>query len=189
VADLIEHLESFLGPLSGGSRGDETTPEGVQIAWFPDRPFAGVTTLVTVGLSRRHLALPGGNALHQELLMHVPSNGYPDGAAGLLFQVAGEMTRRGAALPHAHVIGPRGPLFPGSTATALVAITPRYLPEAFEVVHIDDSVPVVMTWLVPITTGEAELIRRDGWGALERAIEAEDPDLSDPTRAPVRTTR
>jgi hypothetical protein len=155
------------------------------VAWFPDRPFTGVTTLVTVGLSRRHLSLPNGNALHHELLMHVPSLDYPARAAALLFQVAGEMVGRGTALRHAQVIGPRGSLFPGGDATALVAISPRYLPEEFEVCHIDDSVPVVLTWLVPITTGEAELIGRDGWGSLERAFTAEDPDLSDPARPQV----
>lgn len=72
MAGLIEHLESFLGLITGGSRGDDATPEGVQVAWFgPDVPFGGVTTLVTVGLSRRHLGLPNGWALHQELVMHV----------------------------------------------------------------------------------------------------------------------
>jgi hypothetical protein len=185
VVDLIEHLESFLGPMSGGSRGDETTPEGVQVAWFPDSPFAGVTTLVTVGLSRRHLAMPNGGALHQELVMHVPTSDYPARAAGLLFQVAGEMVRRRSALRHAQVIGPGGPLFPGSQMTAMVAVSPLYLPDAFAVARIEDSVSVVMTWLVPITAHEASVIRRDGWQTLEQAFAAHDPDLSDPGRPEV----
>src|SRR6201995_4888649 len=98
VADLIEHLESYLGLIAGGSRGDESTPDAVQAAWFgPDVPFDGVTTLVTIGLARRRLELPGGEAAHQELLMHVPTDEYPARAAGLLFQVAGEMVGRQAA--------------------------------------------------------------------------------------------
>jgi hypothetical protein len=185
VAELIEHLESFLGPMSGGSRGDETTPEGVQVAWFgPDVPFGGVTTLVTLGLSRRHLTLPDGGAVHQELMMHVPNRGYPGRAAGLLFQVAGELMRRGIALRHAEVIGPHGPLFPGSQATALVVMTPQYLPDAFAVCH-TDAVPVILAWLVPITTGEAEMIRRDGWEPVQRAFVAQNPDLADPGRPEV----
>ncbi|MBB4765605.1 suppressor of fused domain protein [Amorphoplanes digitatis] len=176
MADVIEHLESFLGHMSGGSRGDETTPEGVQLAWFPDSPFPGVTTPVTVDLSRRHLAMPNGGALHQELMMHVPKSDYPARAAGLLFQVAGEMVRRGSALQHAQVIGPHGPLFPGSQMTAMVAISPLYLPDASAFVRVEDSVPVVLTWLVPITDGEAEFssedpprpsqpVGRPGWSA------------------------
>jgi Suppressor of fused protein (SUFU) len=187
VADLIEHLESFLGRIAGGSRGDESTPDAVQVAWFgPDVPFAGVTTLVTIGLSRRRLESPDGAAVHQELLMHVPNDEYPARAAGLLFQVAGEMVDRRAALSHGQVIGPRGPLFPGRPATAMVAISPRYLPDEFARCHLDESVPVVLTWLVPITSGEAEVIRQEGWETLEGAFAAEDPDLTDPDRPEVR---
>jgi hypothetical protein len=185
VAGLIEHLESYLGLIAGGSRGDDSTPEGVQVAWFgPDIPFRGVTTLVTVGLSRRHLNLPGDGALHQELLMHVPTDDYPARAAGLLFHVAGEMARRSAALSHGQVIGPREPLFPGSQTTAILAISPRYLPEPFAVCHTEPA-PVVFTWLVPITTNEAEVIQKFGWGTLEQAFAAQDPDLADPGRAGV----
>ncbi|MER7333675.1 MULTISPECIES: suppressor of fused domain protein [unclassified Micromonospora] len=185
MAGLIEHLESFLGLIAGGSRGDDATPEGVQVAWFgPDVPFGGVTTLVTVGLSRRHLGLAAGEALHQELVMHVPTDDYPARAAGLLFQVAGEMVRRRAGLQHGQVIGPRGPLFPGSQTTAMVAISPRYLPEPFAVCH-TETVQVVLTWLVPITTGEAEVIQKSGWGTLEQAFAAQNPDLADPGRGEV----
>jgi hypothetical protein len=185
VADLVEHLESFLGLIAGGSRGDDATPEGVQVAWFgPDVPFGGVTTLVTVGLSRCHLGLPNGGALHQELVMHVPTDDYPARAAGLMFQVAGEMVRRRAGLQHGQVIGPRGHLFPGSHTTAMVATSPRYLPESFAVCH-TESAPVVLAWLIPITTGEAEVIQVLGWEALEQAFAAQNPDLADPARVEV----
>jgi hypothetical protein len=141
---------------------------------------------VTAGLSRRHLGLPNGGALHQEFVMHVPTDDYPARAAGLLFQVAGEVVRRRAGVQHGQVIGPRGPLFPGSQTTAMVAISPRYLPESFAVCHTESgSVPVVLTWLVPITTGEAEVIQKSGWGTLEQAFAAQDPDLADPGRAEV----
>lgn len=95
------------------------------------------------------------------------------------------MVRRRSALRHAQVIGPRGPLFPDSQMTAMVAISPLYLPEGFAVVHVDDSVPVVLTWLVPITSGEADVISSAGWKALEQVFVAQDPDLSDPGRPEV----
>ncbi|MFF5228138.1 hypothetical protein [Dactylosporangium sp. NPDC000521] len=41
MADLIEHLESFLGVMSGGHLGDATTPEGVLVAFFPMRRPVG----------------------------------------------------------------------------------------------------------------------------------------------------
>ncbi|GAA2498639.1 hypothetical protein Ahu01nite_037190 [Winogradskya humida] len=185
VADLIEHLESHLGRMTGGSQGDEETPPGVHIAFFgPDPSLRGATTLTTVGLSRRHLTLPSGEAWHQELLMHVPPGDFPPRAAGLLFQLAGEMVTRGSGLQHGQVIGPRGPLFPGARTTAMVAASPRYLPEEFSVCHTAET-PIVLTWLIPITTAEAALIRERGWPALARAFATEDPDLTDPARPDV----
>jgi hypothetical protein len=66
----------------------------------------------------------------------------------------------------------------------MVAISPRYLPKSFAVCH-TESVPVVLTWLVPITTGEAEVIQKSGWGTLEQAFAAQNPDLADPSRTEV----
>ncbi|WP_372495033.1 suppressor of fused domain protein [Micromonospora phytophila] len=103
----------------------------------------------------------------------------PARAAGLLFQIAGEMVRRRAGLSNGQVIGPRGPLFPGGQSTAILAISPRYLPAPFAVCHTEPA-PVVFTWLVPITTGEAEVVQKFGWGTLEQAFAAQDPDLADP---------
>ncbi len=34
MADLIAHLETYLGEVAGGSSGDESAPPGVQVAWF-----------------------------------------------------------------------------------------------------------------------------------------------------------
>ncbi|MEV0718774.1 suppressor of fused domain protein [Asanoa sp. NPDC050611] len=188
MAGLIEHLESYLGTIAGGSRGDDTTPAGVQVAFFgPDVPFAGVTTVVTVGLWRRHLTVAGAGAVHQELMMHVPNDDYPARAAGLLFQVAGELVRRQAGLRHGQVIGPAGPVFPGSRMTALVATNPGYLPESFAVCR-TESVPIVLTYLLPLTGGEAGVVRERGLPALERLFVAEDPDLTDPGRPEVRLT-
>lgn len=189
VADLIEHLESHLGPLQSGSAGDESTPHGVQVAWFgPDVPFTGVTTLVTVGLSRYHLTLPGGEHLHQELLMHVPSGDTSGWAAGHLFFMAGRMVERRSALPNGQVITQSGPMFPDTEITGFVATSPRYLPEEFAVCPIEEDVPAVVVWLAPVTTGEAAYAREHGWPALERLFREHDPDLCDPRRPEVPLT-
>src|SRR5690242_3451642 len=91
MADLVGHLELFLGPIEGGTRGDDSTPVGVQAIWFgADAPFAGVTTWATLGLSNHHLTQPSGRALHQELVMHLPNARQPANTAGVLFQVADE---------------------------------------------------------------------------------------------------
>jgi hypothetical protein len=177
--NLIGHLETFLGQISAGSVGDETTPDGVQVAWFaPDAPFTGVTTMATVGLSRHHLTMSGERGLHQELLMHLPVDDQPRNAAGLLFQVAGRLIDRGHGLHRGEVLGPHRRLFDRGEMTALYAAVPIYLADEFSVYETAAGA-VVLTWLVPITDDEATYIHAHGWRAFEDALVAEDPDLTD----------
>lgn len=183
MANLIDHLESFLGDMSGGSGGDDSTPPGVQVAWFPNAPVEG-TTLVTTGLSNHHLT-QGDRGLHQELLMHVPTARHPPTAAGVLFQVADILLTRGHGLLKGEVLGPYGRLFDEGEMTALIAFGPVYLPDEFAVCE-TPGMSIVLTWLVPITTGEARLVETRGWSALEAAFVAEDPDLANPLRREVR---
>jgi hypothetical protein len=183
MTNLIAHLESFLGEICGGNNGDATTPPGVQVAWFgPDVPFRGATTLTTLGLSRQHLS--GGSGPHQELLLHLRTEPLPENAAGVLFQLAGEMIRKGWALDRCDVIGPRGPLFDGSAMSALYATLPLYMPEEFEVCEEPDRV-ISMIQLVPITAGEAAFGRARGGQAFEERLVAQDADLTDVDRASV----
>jgi Suppressor of fused protein (SUFU) len=182
VADLVDHLESYLGEILYGSRGDDTTPPGVQVVWFgPDAPWPGVTTIATLGLSKHHLREVGSRGLHQELLMHLPTGDQPVNAAGVLFQIAAELIDRGQGILRGEVIGPRGRLFDRTDMTAVYAAIPVYLPDGFAVCE-TPAAAVVFTWLVPITTAEAAYIRSHGWPAFEEALLTENPDLSDPAR-------
>lgn len=186
VADLIEHLERSLGPIAGGTRGDGSTPSGVQVIRFgADAPFAGVTTWATLGLSNQHLGRTGGGGLHQELVMHVPTARQPDNVAGLLFQMAGELIQRGHGVARGEVIGPRGRLFAGTEMTALVAAQPVYLPDEFAVCE-TPAAPVVLAWLVPLTQAEAHFAHTQGWAALEAVFVQQDPDLTDHERTSVQ---
>lgn len=184
MTNLIEHLESHLGTISGGSRGDESTPAGVQVVWFgADCPHPGTTTIATLGLSRHPFTQPGGQGLHQELLMHLPmAPRQPANSAGLLFQVAAELLARGRGLLHGEVIGPRGPLFGSGPMTALYATAPGYLPAGFDICD-TGTTTVVMTCLIPVTDAEAAYISAIGWRAFERALADEDPELTNLTRS------
>jgi hypothetical protein len=182
MAELIAHLESFLGPILVGSQGDESTPAGIQVVWFgPDRPFAGVTTAATLGLSHRRLSQPSGRNLRQELMLHLPTTDQPPNAAGVLLQVAAELLDGHRGLLRGEIIGPRGPLFAATQMTALYATAPVYLPDEFAVCPTGAGT-VVLTWLVPVTGEEADYLRTHGWHALEQAFLAENPDLTSLTR-------
>ncbi|GAA2212911.1 hypothetical protein GCM10009850_083730 [Nonomuraea monospora] len=186
MAHLVEHMERFLGPIDSGSRGDDSTPAGVQVIRFgPDAPFTGVTTWATLGLSDHHLGQTSGRGLHQELVMHVRHDRQPANLAGVLFQVAGELVQRGRGLARGEVIGPRGRLFPQGEMAALVAAPPVYLPDSFAVCD-TPATPIVVTWLVPLTEAEARFVHAHGWGVLEDIFVAQDPDLTDIERAGVQ---
>ncbi|GAA2714879.1 MULTISPECIES: suppressor of fused domain protein [Actinoplanes] len=181
MSNYIEHLESHLGLISGGYRGD-----GLQVIYSEaGLPFEGVRTLVTAGLGRLDLDLPDGSTVRQELVMHVPAGAaYQDRTAALLLQVAKRMADRRTALRTHQVLGPFGPLFPGTSMTALVAAPPQYLPETFAAWRGEEP-PIIMAWLFPITTAEAGLVAEHGWDELEKILIAEDPDLSNPERPEV----
>jgi hypothetical protein len=184
MVDLIAHLESFLGPISRGARGDGSTPAGLQVVWFADdTPFPGATTLATLGLSRHRLSQPSGD-LRQELMLHLPTTGQPANAAGVLFQLAGELLATHRGLPRGELVGPRGRLFAGTAMTALYVTVPVYLPDEFAVCD-SSTGPIVLTWLVPVTDAEVQYVRIHGWRALETAFESEDPDLTDLSRASI----
>ena len=182
MVDLVEHLEQFLGPIEGGTPGDDSTPAGVQVIRFgADRPFTGVTTWTTLGLSNHHLAQP---SVHQELVLHLPNDRQPANTAGVLFQVAGGLVRRGQGWAHGEVIGPRGGLFAGTELAALVASAPVYLPDPFAVCE-TPAAPIVLTWLIPLTEPEARFAIEHGWRALEAIFVDQDPDLTDLGRTSV----
>lgn len=186
MADLVEHLERFLGPIEGGTGGDASTPAGLQVIRFgADAPFTGVTTWATLGLSNHHLAQQGGGGLHQELVMHLPNARQPANTAGVLFQVAGELIERGRGLARGELIGPRRRLFAQAEMTALVATTPVYLPDSFAVCN-TPAASVVLTWLVPLTDAEAQFAHVHGWPILEGIFVAQDPDLTDLDRTSVQ---
>jgi Suppressor of fused protein (SUFU) len=185
VADLIAHLECYLGEMLGGTQGSGSTPDRIQVATFgPNSPFAGATTLVTLGLSAHHLVQPSGKGVHQELLMHFRTGNRPGNAVGLLFQVAAELITRGTGLLRGEVLGPRGQLFSRGDTTALYAAAPVFLPDDFAICR-EPNRTIVLVWLMPITTLEADFVRERGWPAFEDLLVAADPDLTDMSRPSV----
>ncbi|MGO1049498.1 suppressor of fused domain protein [Crossiella sp. CA198] len=187
---LNRHLEHYLGPPEHEWDTDDTgAPMPFRIAQFgPDRPFGGVRTHATVGLSAARLELPGGGWVCQELVMHTRDEQLQEFVPALLDQVGAELLGTGRGLDRGQVIGPRGQIFPVGGLTAFYAALPVYLPDEFRTVLVTDR-PVQLTWLIPITTGEAELALRIGWAQLEKAFENEDPDLTDFRRSGVSAAR
>src|SRR5689334_2090474 len=116
MADLIEHLEKFCGPIVEGWKND---PDGkampFQIVRLNGGPAAESVTYSTLGLSNHLLKSPRSSRLIRlELTMLARRDETQKSLPALLQQVAGEVVMRHVALLRGDVIGPRGALFSGS---------------------------------------------------------------------------
>jgi hypothetical protein len=163
---LIEHLEARLGPITAGWKRDCFQVVAFESGWFS-----------TLGLSRHPLtSRTSGRQLRLELLV----GGRPgDFLPGLLAQVAEELLGSGEAILRGDVLGPRGPLVPGSALEAWYAAIPVYQDDEFAAAALDDGARAAIVWLVPVSRAEAAYVRSHGWQAFEDELVRHDPDLLD----------
>ncbi len=175
---VITHLEKHLGPIVDGWRHDA---EGRALPFFVTR-FRGFelgTVYSTIGLSNVELTSAWRRRqICHELVMIEPFErevGIPD----LLQSLSLEAISKGRCYSQGEVIGPRGPLWPGSTLSALFVESPLVFPETFDNVQTNTIGTVIFAWLLPITDGEAEFVRRAGWRAFSDALSTEQPDVVD----------
>lgn len=187
VTGLIDHFERVLGPVHTGWLED---PEGAampfRIVRFSGGSDADSVGYATVGLSRTPLLSPvSGRPMRQELLMLAPDALPTDNVVSLLFQVGTMVLGSQRPLLRGNVIGPASSLVPGSELTALYVTMPVYFPDAFATFSDQDG-DVVICWLAPITTPEADFVSRHGWDAFEDQLVEQDPDLVDFQRASLK---
>jgi hypothetical protein len=174
---LIEHLEARLGALTGGWKRD-----GFQVGAYAGS--LGADWFATAGLSRHPLhSRTSGRHLRQELIVGSRPGEHTTGLPHLLGQVADELLASGQALLRGDVLGPRGPLAPGSAMEALYAAIPVYHDDEFAAVDLPDGTRAAIVWLVPISSAEAAYVASHGWNAFEDELVRHDPDLLDVGRA------
>jgi hypothetical protein len=174
---LIDHLELHCGQIVGGFT---ELHQELQVIQLQRGPVKGTATLATLGLSHHvmHSSNGSGKRFRMELVMLFRESEGRRNLPGVLQQAGTEALRHHHGLLRGDVIGPWGPLQEGATAEALYASVPVYFPESFhEYTPPDGTLPIVLVWMVPITTSEAAFVRKAGWGAFERELERHDPDV------------
>lgn len=178
---LIEHLEARLGLVTGGwSKDADGRPWPFRVAAFAGGALPGVRSFSTIGLSKDDLVSPrSGRKLRLELLAGERGGPGTDFLPGLVGQVAEEVVTSGRAVLRGDVIGPRGPLVPGSRMEAWYAASPVYYDDDFAGVDLDDGHRAAIVWLAPISRCEAEFVSTNGWRAFEDELIKDDPDLLD----------
>lgn len=175
---LVEHFEHVLGPVhTGWAVGPDGTEMPFQVVRFSGGSDANSVGFATLGLSKYPLSSPtSGRVIRQELLMLAPESVAPDRVVSLLLQVGSMALGGRRALLRGNVIGPAGSIVPKSDLTALYVTLPVYFPDEFATFAGPDG-DVVVAWLVPITTREADFISRRGWDSFEDQLAGQDPDL------------
>lgn len=186
MTDLLDHLEQTLGPVQVGWSKDS---DGVELPFhvvsFARSSDDHSVAYATLGLSRHTLTSPiSGRRIRQELLMLAPESQESSQVVRLLVQVGEMALGSHRALLRGNVVGPAGPLVPESELTALYVTMPVYFPNEFATCPSPDG-DIVISWLVPITTNEANFIAATGWGAFEERLVEENPDLGDFRRAAI----
>jgi hypothetical protein len=186
VPHVISHIEKFCGPIvQGWSCDADGNKMPFQIIQMQGGPIAATTTYATLGLGKIPLrARNADRVIRQELVILSRSNAIPENLPVLLQDVAMEAVQRNYAYARGEVIGPRGPLFQGSSVAALYVAIPVYFPQEFSTVEYDVG-RAIFAWLVPITDQEASLINEIGWGRFETRLASQDPDLLDFRRASI----
>lgn len=94
MTGLITHLESHLGPITGGR---VTDADGIrvpfQVVRFDGGPVPGTVTLMTLGLSEKPLLL-AHSRIRQELIISVHARCMSPNLPGVLQQVGIEVISR-----------------------------------------------------------------------------------------------
>ncbi len=153
---VLAHLETYFGPIDpkagywGWDRSDGVALQGIA---FRDRPQVGATTIVSLGLGHHVFHSPRGH-VRQELLLTCWDEFASDRVAKLIPIVADYALHEHVAFVPGQVIGPAGPLIPGSGLEALLCVRPFLFPQAFTVCEETDP-QTEFIWLVPVTPAEA----------------------------------
>jgi suppressor of fused protein SUFU len=180
MTSVPDHLERYLGQIR---RGWSTDSAGqaipFQVVEFEHGPFDQTAAFATLGLGRQPLhSRVSGRHIQHELVMAARLGGSNSFLPGIVIDCGLAVIASGTALLRGDVIGPRGPIAPGSEMEALYASNPVYFPDGFEVVD-DGNGTTVFVWLVPISRAEAEYVRQHGWEAFEQLLDEKQPNLVD----------
>jgi hypothetical protein len=174
---LPEHLESYLGTIHRGWQ-DTATDSGIQVVSFANQPEEGVTTFVTLGLSRSILNLGDIYTIREELITSASNALSPDSVAGFLLSVAEDLQRSKRALLRGEVLGPGQPVTSEATLTAVYVANPSPFHPALTDFR-SEPPAIIFAYLIPISGQEASLIQSHGWRWFEAELENQNPDVWD----------
>ena len=180
---LINHIEKHLGKIDKGWKlKHKQSP--IQVVRFIDQPFEGMTTYMSLGLSKHPLNLKQGKDIHQELIFSAHEKYPSEQIASFLVTFAEYLLSRKKALLRGDVVGPSTPLIPGVPVNSVYSSIPVFFDDSFYV-YKGHQLPTVFVWLIPLLEDECKFIKQDGWNSFEDMLESKNPDLLDLDRSSI----
>jgi hypothetical protein len=171
----------MIDPAVGAWSYRQTGRDTIQAVAFRDHPRREAVTVCSLGLGHHTLCSTRGH-VRQELLVACWDDQLVPQLVSLLPIVAWDLIGRHVALSHGQVLGPAGPLIPGSGLEALLCLEPFLHPDSFAVCEATDP-PTEFLWLVPVTPVEGEEAAAGGVSELLTRWERDGVDLLDWQRA------
>lgn len=178
--NIIDHVESFLGSICKGWTLSEQT-DAIQVVRFADQPFPGVSTFVSLGLSRKPLLMPNGRNVRQELVFSADARYSEDEVASFMLTFCEFILARQQPLLRGDVVGPSSLIVKSADKNAVYATIPTIFPDGFRTFS-DSGSDTVLVWLIPLASSEADFVKSYGWSRFEDILEAKDPDLTNLNR-------
>ena len=180
MTSMGAHVRTWLGEPTA-LRQVSLDPHGVvSLLQITDSPCDGATTIATAGLADLT-----GHRLHEELIMACWSDGPVNDLASVVELVVRQLAEGRDLLLLGDVVGPAGPLVPGSPMDCIYVCEPTYHPAELARFVSAEGCEIHARWLIPIHASEAQVVADRGARALEELLEKADPDLLSLQRGPV----
>jgi hypothetical protein len=172
MTSMRDHVRDWLGrpirlrKVNLGTRGI------IDLVRVDNAPCEGATTIATDGL--RELV---DHPLNEELVMACWADGPVEQLSLVLEFIARQLADGRDALLYGDVLGPAGPLVPGTAMDAIYVCEPTYYPPGFAKFTSGQRREIRTRWLVPIYHEEAHLVVERGRQTFEDLLAQRDPDL------------
>ncbi|NOU86249.1 hypothetical protein GC102_10745 [Paenibacillus sp. LMG 31460] len=176
-----EFLEKYLGTIQyGWSKNENDQKLPFKIVKYAGGPFPGTVSYSTLGLSNENLtSIVSGKQIRQELIFNAYASFGDNNIPGILQQIGQLALKNKRAYLRGDVIGPNGKIFDNSDLEALYITSPVYFTDEFFTFDIDNKTAIIQAWVIPITSQEADFIKKYGWDKFEDMLVDINPDLID----------
>lgn len=127
---MIKHLELYLGAIDYGW-SMPTSPSGVMVARFRNKPYQGAYSYVTLGMSNYQLPMSEQRTVLQEFVFFADDVFPSEPIASFLLTFSEYVLQKKQALLRGDVVGPSSPLIPGVHCNAVYAGLPVLYEDGF----------------------------------------------------------